>query len=183
MPRPGGEADKLGNRYEALWVVDAVLDLIEGHWANLVLEPVGQEAAGIEFSRTSTSGLIECHSIKRQHHRGTWTIARLAGPDPTGRRILRDLFQQIQTGAEAVFSSGTSATELEELIQRAVASDSFEEFKQRISPSARLSGQFLNYIAPVCDGESPAYGADLPPRLVPPIMLVRRAPGRAPQAG
>ena len=159
MPRPGGEADKLGNRYEALWVVDAVLDLIDGHWANLVLEPVGQEAAGIEFSRTSTSDLIECHSIKRQHHLGNWTIARLAGPDPTGRRILGDLFQQIQTGAEAVFSSGTSATELEELIQRAVASDSFEEFKQRISPSGRLSGQFLNFVAPICDAGRPAYRA------------------------
>ena len=159
MPRPGGEADKLGNRYEALWVVDAVLDLIEGHWASLVLEPVGQEAAGIEFSRTSTSGLIEFHSIKRQHHRGNWTIALLAGLDPTGRCILGDLFQQIQTGAEAVFSSGTSATELEELIQRALASDSFEEFKQRISQSARLSGQFLKYVAAICDAERPAYRA------------------------
>ena len=29
MPRPGGEADKLGNRYEGLWVVDAALDLID----------------------------------------------------------------------------------------------------------------------------------------------------------
>ena len=25
MPRPGGEADKLGNRYEGLWTVDAAL--------------------------------------------------------------------------------------------------------------------------------------------------------------
>ena len=159
MPRPGGEADKLGNRYESLWAVDAALDLIDGEYVDLTLEPVGDESAGIEFFGTNRSGLREYHSIKRQHHLGNWTITRLAGPDPTGRRILRDLFQQIQTGAEAVFSSGTSATELEELIQRAVASDSFEEFKQRISPSGRLSGQFLKYVAAVCDGESPAYCA------------------------
>ena len=25
MPRSGGEADKLGNRYEGLWTVDAAL--------------------------------------------------------------------------------------------------------------------------------------------------------------
>ena len=28
MPRAGGEADKLGNRYEAIWTVDTLLDLL-----------------------------------------------------------------------------------------------------------------------------------------------------------
>ena len=126
MPRAGGEADKLGNRYESLWAVDAALDLVDGEYVDLTLEPVGDESAGIEFFRTKRSGVREYHSIKRQHHLGNWTIVRLAETSPVGRSILGDLIGKIHTGAEAVFSSGTSATVLEELIKRARASDSLE---------------------------------------------------------
>ena len=59
MPRPGGEADKFGNRYEGLWVVDAALDLIDGEFVDLVVEAVGDEAAGVEFFRTNSSGTRE----------------------------------------------------------------------------------------------------------------------------
>ena len=159
MPRAGGEADKLGNRYESLWAVDAALDLVDGEYVDLTLEPVGDESAGIEFFRTKRSGVREYHSIKRQHHLGNWTIVRLAETSPVGRSILGDLIGKIQTGAEAVFSSGTSASELEELIQRARASDSLEEFHQRISASGRLSGLFLTYVIPRCDGERSAFCA------------------------
>ena len=78
MPRLGGEADKFGNRYEALWVVDAALDLIDGEFIDLIFEPIGDEALGVEFVRTNRSGTREYHSIKRQHSRGNWTISRLA---------------------------------------------------------------------------------------------------------
>ena len=77
MPRPGGEADKLGNRYESLWAVDALLDLIDGEYVDLVFEPVGDEAAGVEFFGTNQSGPREYHSIKRQQSGGNWTISRL----------------------------------------------------------------------------------------------------------
>ncbi len=49
MPRRGGEADKFGNRYESLWVVDAALDIIDDEYVELVVEAVGDEAAGVEF--------------------------------------------------------------------------------------------------------------------------------------
>ena len=90
MPRIGGEADKFGNRYEALWVVDAALDLIDEEYASLVLEAVGDEAAGVEFFRTNASGRREYHSIKRQQSAGNWTISRLTqGQDSTGRSVSR----------------------------------------------------------------------------------------------
>ena len=38
----------------------------------------------------------------------------------TGRSILGDLIQKIRVGAEGVFSSGTSASELEALIEHAL---------------------------------------------------------------
>ena len=64
MPRTGGEADKFGNRYEGLWVVDAALDLIDGEFVDLVVEAVGDEAAGVEFFRTTSSGIREYHSSR-----------------------------------------------------------------------------------------------------------------------
>ena len=158
MPRPGGEADKLGNRYEGLWVVDAALDLIDGEFSELVFEAIGDEAAGVEFYRTKDSGVREYHSIKRQQADGNWTISRLTQADSnTSRSILGDIIGKIREGADGVFSSGTSATELEELIERARSSDLKEEFQRRIGGNGQLSGRFLEKIVPICDDEETAY--------------------------
>ena len=159
MPRPGGEADKFGNRYESLWVVDAALDIIDGDYSDLVLEPVGDEAAGVEFFRTNPSGTREYHSIKRQQAGGNWTISRLAQRSNSGRSILGDLMKKILAGADGVFSSGTSASELEELTGRAQASESIEEFEKRISGNGQFSGRFQDCIIPMCGGKKDAYFA------------------------
>ena len=161
MPRLGGEADKFGNRYESLWAVDAALDLVDDEqYVDITFEAIGDEAAGVEFFRTNRLGAREYHSIKRQQHDGNWTISRLAQEiSPGGRSILRDLTRKIETGAEGVFSSGTSATELEELTERARASDSMQEFRQRISGSGQLSGRFYGPIVDICGDDGTAYVA------------------------
>ena len=159
MPRTGGESDKLGNRYEGLWTVDAALDLLDGNYTDLTVEAVGDEAAGVEFVRTTRSGVREYHSIKRQQARGNWTLSLLTRRGPTGRSILSDLIAKARAGSDAVFSSGTSATELKELVERAQASESFEEFHRRIADSARLSEQFVKYLVPQCDDERAAWTA------------------------
>ena len=154
MPRRGGEADKFGNRYESLWTVDAALDLIDGEYRDLTVEAVGDEDSGMEFVRTTRTGVREYHSIKSQRSESYWTLARLKSED-----ILNDLIAKTGTDCCAVFSSGTSATEFAKLIMRAQASDSFEEFEQRVGQSAQLSGQFLKYIVPLCDHERAAWVA------------------------
>ena len=160
MPRPGGEADKLGNRYEGLWVVDAALDLIDGEYVDLVVEAVGDEAAGVEFFRTNPSGTREYHSVKRQQAHGNWTISRLTeGKPPSGRSILGDLIRKVEEGAVGVFSSGTSASELVKLLESALPSESHKEFLARISGNAHLSGCFYKSIVPVCSDEEAAYFA------------------------
>ena len=160
MPRLGGEADKLGNRYEGLWVVDAALDLIEGEYVDLVVEAIGDEAAGVEFFGTTSSGTREYHSIKRQQAEGNWTISRLAqGKPPSGRSILGDLVQKIQEGAVGVFSSGTSASELVKLLENARPSESHEDFQARIGGNGHLSGCFYKSIVPMCGNAEAAYFA------------------------
>ena len=158
MTRRGGEADKFGNRYESLWVVDAALDLIDGEYVDLVVEAVGDEAAGVEFFGTNLSGIREYHSVKRQQAGGNWTVSRLTqGKPPTGRSILGDLIQKIQEGAVGVFSSGTSATELESLRESALPSESHEGFQKRISGNGHLSGRFYESIVPICGDVEAAY--------------------------
>ena len=160
MPRLGGEADKLGNRYEGQWVVDAALDLIDGEYVDLVVEAVGDEAAGVEFYRTTLSGTREYHSVKRQQVAGNWTISSLAQGKPrSGRSILGDLIQKVQEGAVGVFSSGTSASELVQLLENALPSDSHEEFLERVRGNAHLSGRFHKYIVPICGDAEAAHFA------------------------
>ena len=161
MPRTGGEADKFGNRYESLWAVDAVLDLITGDYLALTFEPIRDEAAGIEFFGTRPEGIREYHSIKRQQSEGNWTVSRLTQQQgSTGRSILGDLVEKIAQGAEGVFSSGTSASELEEMSDRAKSSSSIEEFRSRVKSNDRLSGHFTTRINSLCNGdETAAYQA------------------------
>ena len=162
MPRTGGEADKFGNRYERLWTVDAVLDLIDGDYSELTVEAIGDEAAGVEFVRTDHSGIREYHSIKRQHSKGNWTIARLTPTnpkDPEERSILGDLFKKVQPDTRGVFSSGTSSTELEELVDRASVSGSFEQFQRRLDGSAQHSANFHDRVAPMCKDKVAAFVA------------------------
>ena len=160
MPRPGGEADKLGNHYESLWSVDAVLDLIAGEYSDLTFEPLGDEAAGIEFSGTKPSGPREHHSIKRQQTDGNWTISRLTLHHSfPPRSILGDLIAKMGQDAEGVFSSGSSAKELQDLIDVAQASDSMQAFLSRIGNKPQPSAHFNDRILPICGDQSSAYGA------------------------
>ena len=165
MPRAGGEADKFGNRYESLWTVDAVLDLIDSEYADLTVEAIGDEAAGVEFFRTDHRGVREYHSIKRQQSDGNWTLSRLTWEGSTRRSILGDLFRKIREGHDGVFTSGTSASVLEELVGRAKDSSSFSQFSERLgvmpidsaqaapitTGAGGLSEQFRKLVR-LCDG-------------------------------
>lgn len=73
---PGGIADKVGNRYEALWLIRHLLELIDGRAQSITIEPVGDAGIGVEFAVKRNHG-TEWHQAKRQTS-SSWTIARLA---------------------------------------------------------------------------------------------------------
>jgi len=98
MPRAGGEADKLGNRYEGIWTIGRLLELAAAKSESLTVEPIGDEAIGIEFVVRHVDGTREFHSAKRQRTRGEWSLAVLTGKDKnTGRSILNDLVARLST--------------------------------------------------------------------------------------
>ena len=49
MPLPGGAADKVGIRYESLWTVNCMIDVMDESADSIRLEPPGEEGDGIEF--------------------------------------------------------------------------------------------------------------------------------------
>lgn len=74
---PGGIADKVGNRYEAVWLIRHLIQLIDGRAHAITIEALGDEGAGFEFV-VDRPAHREWHQCKRQTS-GSWTINRLAG--------------------------------------------------------------------------------------------------------
>lgn len=113
MPVSGGAADKLGNRYEALWAIDQLLQIVDDAARWLTLEPLDpNEARGIEFVVGRTEGSIEYWSVKRQTTKAAgWTLAVLASKDERGRTILGDLLEHVEkdSNSRAVFASTLGA--------------------------------------------------------------------------
>lgn len=72
----GGIADKLGNRYEAKWLVRQLLDVIGGKAQSLRYEGISASFSGFEFA-LRRGGVIEWHQTKINNPNGNWTIAAL----------------------------------------------------------------------------------------------------------
>ena len=89
MPRAGGESDKLGNRYEGVWTVDALLDVLNGEAMSVTVEPFPKsEALGIEFIKELPDGTREFHSAKRQKPGNVWSLADLTSSNGEARSII-----------------------------------------------------------------------------------------------
>jgi hypothetical protein len=79
-PRSGGEADKLGNRYEGAWAVRHALYCLLGEGRSLTVEDVDPELAkGSEFTYVD-GGVTEVHQAKRQlGNSNNWSVKALGG--------------------------------------------------------------------------------------------------------
>ncbi len=174
MPRPGGEANKIGNQYEAIWTVDKVIDVFKGAFKAITVEPVGDISLGVEFYLETNDNKRQFHSVKRQTPGPGWSIAKLCREDKKpGRSILGDLFNKRHSypNAETCFVSSTGANELRELSERAQSSNDLSEFRKRLSPKLRnefnqhpelqneinplpkLLEKFNQKIVPICNGD------------------------------
>lgn len=73
---PGGIADKLGNRYEAKWLVCWLLRVLAGNADSLLFESVDTSFHGFEFvvGKAATS---HWHQTKLSSPGGNWSINAL----------------------------------------------------------------------------------------------------------
>ena len=174
MPRSGGEANKIGNHYEAVWTVDKVIDVFKGTFKAITVEPFGDVSLGVEFYLETNDNKRQFHSVKRQKTGRGWSIADLCREDKkTGRSILGDLFNKRHSypDAETRFVSSTGANELRELSECAKKASDLSEFRKRLSPMLRnefnqhpkrqneinplpkLQDEFDRRIVPICGGD------------------------------
>jgi hypothetical protein len=152
MPRLGGEAGKLGDRYEGIWTGDTLLDLVTGNATAVSVEPFGENAIGIEFWKTLPDATVEYHSVKRQKSGATWSLYDLVSTGENGRSILSDLLAKttLDSKTRSVFVSGTTANELNEIVERASRSGDPNDFADQLDTSAQLRNGFEKYIEPLC---------------------------------
>ena len=76
--RPGGEAGKLGNRYEAKWVVRQCVRLLREEIRSITLEAIGDDNDGVDVWVTSKDGARTAYQCKGRHHNNNqWSIGSL----------------------------------------------------------------------------------------------------------
>jgi hypothetical protein len=126
MPLPGGETDKIGNRYEGRWTVYCIIDVMDEKADSIRLEKPGEDA--FEFF-VSKNGKLECHQVKRQRSgRGRWTLSALEDKQV---QVLSDFWKSLSNPEViCVFVSTQDADELGELAQRARGAASWTEFER-----------------------------------------------------
>ena len=114
-PRPGGEADKAGNKYELAWTVRHALYCILDGRRSLIAEDVDSEIGlGAEF--TYATGIVtEVHQLKRQNgNSNSWTVRALAG-----LKIFEAAARHVAAGRRYHFVSLVPCRPLQELAERA----------------------------------------------------------------
>ena len=114
---PGGYADKLGNRYEGLWVARQMLLLLSERLTSISLESVGDDETGVDLWITRLDGTREAQQCKAEN--GTkfnWSLN-----DLNSRGVLAHLKMQLQRDClhRFTFVSGTPANQLRDLSRSA----------------------------------------------------------------
>lgn len=124
MPLPGGDADKLGNRYELWWTVAQFERMLHGEIDSIRIEDPGVDKA--EFV-AHLGRHRELHQAKYSHPAGKWSLASLAGADV---QVLQAMHAQLRgNDDEFFFVSRSDAGELAELAQRARGAETPQEFE------------------------------------------------------
>ncbi len=142
MPRSGGEADKLGNHFEAVWTVQCALHVIEGKYASITVEALGEESVGVEFHLKHHDQRLQFHSVKRQKTGGDWSISDLCSPTKSTGSVLGDLFEKYKRWPECEtrFISSTGANILRELSEKATCTPTYDNFAAMLTSKEQKGG-------------------------------------------
>lgn len=124
-PRPGGETDKLCNRYELAWAIRHALYCIHDDRRSITFEDIDRELnEGSEF--TYVNGVTEAHQLKRQDgNSNAWSIKALAR-----LKIFAAAAKHVADGRNYYFVSLIPCGPLRELADRARRSADLASFTQ-----------------------------------------------------
>jgi len=136
----GGIAGKLGNRYEAKWLVRSLIDVIAGKAEWLKYEGLETEYRGFEFA-VARGQITEWHQTKINSSKGNWTINALKEEG-----VLNAFSKRLSTdkNAHCYFVSQDNAKELRTLTEKARLSNSHDQYLEALSEEQNLAYQKLN---------------------------------------
>jgi hypothetical protein len=132
----GGRADKLGNRYEGLWLAHQLLHLLAERVAAVQLEALGDDERGVDVWVTRPDGTRDAQQCKRKNRTaGKWGITEL------GRQgVLGYLATQLRRDAAVRYTlvSAHPAPELRELadLSRRAGGDAEAYFRDTLAVDA-----------------------------------------------
>jgi hypothetical protein len=153
--RPGGESDKLANRYEVLWTTYQLMDVVRGEALSLTPEPI-EDGIGVEFQKVLLNGGRESHSVKVSTTINGWTLSTLTRKRTNNRSFLGDLFEKTMasTSNNACFASPIGASSLQTLCEEAPRAANPAVFRRytEVLP-ALLRAEFRSKVLPICNGE------------------------------
>ncbi|MFB8242946.1 hypothetical protein ACFC58_41065 [Kitasatospora purpeofusca] len=122
-PRPGGETDKFGNRYEGAWTIRHALFVLLGLGTSITLEPPAPLGDGVEFAYRHDGG-TQVHQVKRQNRNAnSWNVASLRD-----KGVWHSLQNHVDAGRAFHFVSEVPARPVDELADRARRSDDPRSF-------------------------------------------------------
>lgn len=123
-PRPGGETDKFGNRYEGAWTIRHALYVLLGTGTSITLEPGSPLGDGVEFVYHYDGG-TQVHQVKRQNRNAnSWNVSSLRDKD-----VWSSLRSHVDAGRAFHFVSLVPARTVDELADRARRSDTLAAFE------------------------------------------------------
>lgn len=126
---PGGIPDKLGNRYEAKWLVRSLMDVIadKAHWLNF--ESVETEYQGFEFA-VGRGEIAEWHQTKVNSPAGNWTINALKKEG-----VLKAFSNRLSAdeNAHCFFVSQDNAKDFRTLTEKARTANSHDQYAEILS--------------------------------------------------
>jgi len=133
MSITGGIPNKLGNRYEAKWLVRQLLDVIAAKADWLRFEGITSEFAGFEFA-VRRGNIIEWHQTKNNAPSGNWTINALKHEN-----VLAAFKTRLESSSNdrCVFVSQDPAKDLQRLAAKAKIANDLAEFTQAVSSSEK----------------------------------------------
>lgn len=125
----GGISDKLGNRYEAKWLVRCLMDVIEGKATWLKYEGINPDFQGFEFA-IGYGDKTEWHQTKMAASKGNWTIRALQNEG-----VLKAFSKRLSSdpNATCVLVSQDNAKDLLTLKDKARIANSLAEFSNALS--------------------------------------------------
>ena len=124
----GGIPDKLGNGYEAKWLVLCFMDLIIDKASWLKFEGIDPEYKGFEFA-IARGEITEWHQTKINAPKGNWTLNKLYKEgvlSAFANRLLND------NKAHCFFVSQDNAADFKKLTDKARISNSLAQYQKEV---------------------------------------------------